>query len=214
MSPLEESVPAVLRRVLAVDQISCSLRRAIDAFRAGGLRSTRDPIDSLLACLAGLVATQQATKTQVADPVVGGIPAPTRGATEPREADPAPAANHAERGVTGSRRIDNRSRRISAIEVGRPFPNVAVHIVESPRIRTVALHWSRPSKAPSRLKSSIGVITVAVRLVAVQGAPKRKRRRRAGSTRIFPLRLCRQRRFQPLRETLRQFIAEFHRVIP
>ena len=99
MSPREESVPSVLLSVLAVDQISRSLRRAIGASRAGGLRSTRDPIDSLLACLAGLVATQQATKSQVVVPVVGGIPVPIRGATVPRVVVPAPAAIHAVRGV-------------------------------------------------------------------------------------------------------------------
>ncbi len=64
----------VLLSVLTVDQISRSLRRAIDASRADGLRSTRALIDSLLACLTGLVATQQTAKPKVADPGDGGNP--------------------------------------------------------------------------------------------------------------------------------------------
>src|SRR5436305_13343333 len=85
---------------------------------------------------------------------------------------PAPAANHVS----------------IAIEcILAPFPDVAVHVVEAPRVRAKRAGGDGAAAVLARRLSGQRVAAVVVRVGGGEGAAERIRRRRAGPARVLPL---------------------------
>src|SRR5262249_1444730 len=68
---------------------------------------------------------------------------------------------------------------VGAVPVVAPFPNVSVHVEESPAVR--------PQASDSNRRAA-----VEVRLGRAERVSRRERRLRPGAAGVFPLRLCRQ----------------------
>src|SRR5262245_34868629 len=80
---------------------------------------------------------------------------------------PAAAANDALLPRIGPVRIDVRriAFRIRSVPVGRPLPDVAMHVGESPAIRREGSDWRRPLTERAGGERRVGKAAVEVRLV-------------------------------------------------
>ena len=130
-----------------------------------------------------LDGTAEHTKAQVDAPEVRREPEAVRRTAEVGEVVPAATPVHPVRARRRPPRISHRTARITTIPVLAPLIHVAVHVIQTPRVRLLLTHGmgriARVLVVP-RVISQLG-ITVA----------KTVRRRRPSPARTLPLRLRR-----------------------
>ncbi len=70
-----------------------------------------------------------------------------------------------------------------------PFPDIAVHFIQAPRVGGQALDWDGLLPVQALLASGIGVLAVIVDLLRGDVAAEAEWRGGSGTTGVFPLRL-------------------------
>src|SRR5262249_14730752 len=104
---------------------------------------------------------------------------------------PTTASNHVFVSNYRTNRIAYGAVWIGRIPIGRPLPNVSVHVVQSPGVRRKTSDRRRSLAVDSRCEGRVRESAVVVGLVRREARASGKRRRGSGSARVFPFRLGR-----------------------
>ena len=92
-----------------------------------------------------LDGTAEHTKAQVAAPAVRIVPAVARRTDVVSYVAPVAAPVHPERARCSTSRIGRRTARVIPVPILAPFPNIPVHVIQTPTVRLQSTH--RPVRA-------------------------------------------------------------------
>src|SRR5262249_54862144 len=179
------------------------------------------PILSLSPCLpvslSGLRQTDRDAEPRQLIGAVRRAAETVRRSTVAGVAAPRTAAQYAlvaaVRGVGRAGRVLCGTEGVVGVAIGTPLVEVAVHVVQTPRVRRELLHRRRPTAGLTPGSGRGGrVIAVAVGQIGRDGIAGPEGGRRVGATGVFPFRLGRETVGQPLLRT--QLSAKFLGVVP
>lgn len=139
------------------------------------------------------------TKADVIAAPLGLIAQPHRGTARPTLLDPsATAPDSRVRSVavslplrTGEVRI-GAARQLPVIPVAAPFPDAAMHIMQSPSVCRIAADTHATSQCRTFAGPTVGLLAIDVRLCAAKTIAERCSRDRPCATGVLPLCLRRQ----------------------